>query len=202
MSPKSIHRPTILFVTLMLTLAAGGCSTPLGSPAAGSSPSTSADTRIPAVTPTVTTTTTGARPAPAATGPLTPQEVLWLYEVEKLQKQMEAVGTNLPTDVTPRAMAATANQMRECSRALARAGSPGTRLQPVYLLAKAGCRSYDKGAKCLATVMSFPDPLTSASDVRKITEALTCAGTSLGTGGLGLVNARMKAEEIKAAALG
>jgi hypothetical protein len=199
MSVSSVHRPTILFATMMLTLATGGCSTQVGSPAAGSSSGTSADTRTRAMTPTAKATR--ARPAPAATGPLTPQEVLWLYEVEKLEKQMEAAGTNMPTNVTPRGLAATANQMRECSRALSRAGSPGTRLQPVYVLAKAGCRNYDKGAKCLATATGLPDPLTNDSDVRKMTEALTCAATSLGTGGLGLVSARLKAEEIKAAAL-
>jgi hypothetical protein len=127
--------------------------------------------------------------------------VVWLYAVEKLEKQMENVNTSMPTNLTPAAMAATATKMGGCSRALTRAGSPGARLQPVYLLVRSGCKEFDKGARCFATAARIGVPMAGTSDDRTVTRSIDCAVTSLGSGSLRLGEALMKSEEIKTEAI-
>lgn len=199
MSPSSPHRPSTLLFTLLFALPAAGCAIQLDTPEGGAPPSTSVRTRIPAVTPT--SATTKAPKAPVATGPLSPEEVVWLYAVEKLEKEMEGVSTNMPTNMTPAAMAATATKLGGCSRALAGAGSPDTRLQPVYLLVRSGCKEFDKGARCFATAARIGVPMAGTSDDRTVTRSINCAVTSMASGSIRLGEALMKGEEIKTVAI-
>jgi hypothetical protein len=142
-----------------------------------------------------TLTTTGP-------GPMTTGELSWLTAFEKLGKQMEDVYTNMPTNLTPTAMASTANKLRECSRQLARMGSPSARLQPVYALVKKACQAYDTGAKCFATAASTGIPLAGSAADRKQRKAIDCGFTASGKGSLPMADAMNKAEEIKRAAGG
>jgi hypothetical protein len=49
------------------------------------------------------------------------------------------------------------NKLRACSRELRQIGPPSDRLQPVYVLVQKACRTYDKGARCLAKAASVSD---------------------------------------------
>jgi Protein of unknown function (DUF2510) len=158
-------------------------------------------TPVPGASPRNTTEATNAKPAPAVTGPLTTQEVVWLSAVEKLEKQMEGVSAKVPANLTPGAMVTTADQMRECSRGLALQGPPGARLQPVYSLAAAGCKEFDIGAACLSTAAGIGVSGLSPVNDRRLTESLNCAVASLGNGTVRLGEGLMKGEQIKTAAL-
>jgi hypothetical protein len=110
---------------------------------------------------------------------------------------MADVTANKLKELTPATAAKKANELRGCSVELARAGSPGTRLQPVYELAKTGCQAFDKGATCLVTAadISFAIPFTPTS--RKRAESIDCANASVRTGRSSLGNARMDGETIR-----
>lgn len=194
MSGKALHRPTTLLLTVILALAIAGCTVTF-TPEGGAPPDISAST-----TPAAATTESGT--APAARGPLTTRELVWLYALEKLDKQMAGVALRMPTDFTPSTMNKTAKELRSCSRDLARAGSPGARLQPAYALVKAGCQAFDKGAGCLDTAAKAGTPVVGLANPRKMTEAIDCFATSMEKGSASLGNALTKGEEIKTEALG
>jgi hypothetical protein len=133
---------------------------------------------------------------------MTPAELSWLTALEKLSKQMEDVYTKMPTNLTPTAMAVTANKLRGCSRQLARMGSPSVRLQPVYALAKKACQAYDTGAQCFTTAASIGIPVAPSAAERKQQKAIDCGFAASGKGAVPMADAVNKAEEIKTAAGG
>ena len=133
---------------------------------------------------------------------MTKGELSWLTAFEKLGKQMEDIYTRIPTNLTPTAMASTANKLRECSRQLGRMGSPSVRLQPVYALVKKACQAYDTGAQCFATAARIGVPLVGSAADRKQRKAIDCGFAASGKGGLPMADAMNKAEEIKRAAGG
>jgi hypothetical protein len=193
MSPRMPHRPTTFLVTVILALATAGCDVTV-TPGGGAPPNIGSST--PAAT------ATGSGTAPAATGPLSTKELVWLYALEKLEKKMSGVALKMPAEFTPPTMTKTAKELRSCSRDLARAGSPGARLQPAYALVKAGCQEFDKGAACLDTAAQVGVPKLGINNPRKMTESINCFATSLEKGSASLGNALMKGEEIKTEALG
>jgi len=186
--PRRLHRPTTVFLTLVLASAAVGCAGQTVTPDATPTPSSSASAPSP--------TTTGQ--GPITTGPMTTEELAWLSAVEKLATQMDGIYAGVPTHLTPAVMAATAKELRGCSRELARIGSPSVRLQPVYVLVKNACQEYDNGATCLATAASIGVPQQGSTNDRKQNQAIECGFASSEKGGLPMAKAQAKGEEIKA----
>jgi hypothetical protein len=192
MAARPPHRLAALLVMTLLALPEAGCSGPSAKTAATPAATTSTSTPSPS-TPTLTTT---------GPGPMTPAELSWLTAFEKLSKQMEDVYTKIPTNLTPKAMASTANKLRECSRQLARMGSPSARLQPVYALVKKACQAYDTGAQCFATAASLGITVAGSAADRRQSKAIDCGFAASGKGSLPMADAENKAEEIKMAAGG
>jgi hypothetical protein len=99
-------------------------------------------------------------------------------------------------------MTSYANTLRVCSRELTRIGSPTDRLQPVHVVVKKACRTYDKGAKCWATAarVSMADGgVVAGSPEEPIqSRAIDCGGAAIGNGSNLLADAEAKGEEIKA----
>lgn len=139
-------------------------------------------------------------PAASVSGPMTGQELLWLQAVEQLLPKMNKVFDTAPTNLTSSALASLAHQVRGCSRELARIGSPGARLQPVYELVQRACREYDKGAKCFEDAAGMGIPSSSAAE-RKFEQKVNCGFAASGPGGMPLAQAQIKAAEIKATAV-
>jgi hypothetical protein len=133
---------------------------------------------------------------------MTPAELSWLTALEKLSKQMDDVYTKMPTNLTPTALALMANKLHECSRQLARMGSPSARLQPVYALAKKACQAYDTGAKCFTTAAGTGITFAGSAADRKQRKAIDCGFAASGKGAVPMADAMNKAEEIKRAAGG
>jgi len=59
--------------------------------------------------------------------------------------------------MTRATMVALGSALGECSRELARIGSPTERLQPVHALVAQACAQYDEGAQCLDTAAGASD---------------------------------------------
>jgi len=131
---------------------------------------------------------------------MTGQELLWLQAVEQLLPKMNKVFDTAPTNLTSSALASLAHQVRGCSRELARIGSPGAWLQPVYELVQRACREYDKGAKCFEDAAGMGIPSSSAAE-RKFEKKVNCGFAASGPGGMPLAQAQIKAAEIKATAV-
>ena len=97
-----------------------------------------------------------------------------------------------------------ATTLRVCSRELARIGSPTDRLQPVHVVVKKACRTYDQGAKCWATAARVSDAgggvIAGTPAERTQSQAISCGSAGYGDGSNLLTEAESKAEEIKAAA--
>jgi hypothetical protein len=146
--------------------------------------------------------TTSTTVAPTTTvPPMTAEELAWLKAVTRLHKKIDKVFTATGNVFLTRAkMTEYMNTLRSCSRELARIGSPGDRLQPVYVLVKKACRTFDKGAKCFATAISVSDTgggVTEAN-LRTFERSTDCAHEAQGNGSNLLADAEAKGEEIKA----
>ena len=101
-------------------------------------------------------------------------ELVWLDAVEKLSANMEKIFANIPTNLTPNAMAALGEQLRGCSSELARIGTPSARLQPVHALVEKACGEYDEGAQCFATAAGIGIPFAGTAAEREQTQAIEC----------------------------
>jgi len=136
-------------------------------------------------------------PAPQVTIELS--ELVWLDAVEKLSTKMEKIIADSPTDITPSVMASLGDQLRDCSRELARIGAPSARLQPVHALVEQACEEYDKGAQCFATAARIGIPFAGTAADREQTQALDC-GFASSRGLIPLADAMNKGAEITRAA--
>jgi len=182
------HRAAFLIVAIVCALLVGGCGGQSATSTTASAPSTS----------TLTTATTAA--ATTVSGPMTGKELVWLEAIGRLHTKIDKVLTDSPSDMTSATMGAMANDLRGCSRELARLGIPTDRLQPVYKLAKSGCAQYDKAANCFATAASIGAPLAGTAEERRFNQALDCGFKTPGKGSLLLAKAEVKGFEIKEAA--
>jgi hypothetical protein len=158
------RRAAHLAVAVVWALLISGCADKSGTSPAASAPSTT--TLAPATTTAAATT---------ASGPMTGDELVWLEAISKLHTKIDKVLMDSPSNLTSATMRTLANQLRGCSRELARLGPPTDRLQPVYKLAKSGCAQYDKGATCLATAASIGAPMVGTAAERKFNQAIDCA---------------------------
>ena len=186
MRPSTSRRTACLAVAVLYALLVSGC---------GGQPATSTAASMPSATTLVATTTAAATTTTA--GPMTGKELVWLEAIRRLHTKIDKVLTNSPSNLTSATMGAIANDLRGCSRELARLGPPTARLQPVYKLAKSGCAQYDKAAKCMATAASIGAPLAGTAEERRFNQSLDCAFKTPGKGSLLLANAEMKGFEIK-----
>ena len=186
MPANSSRSAARLAVSILLVLLVSGCAGQADKPTAAGQATTST---------TVAPTTTVPR--------LTAQELAWLKAVTRLQQRMEkAFEKQSGMRLTRAKMTEYANAMRSCSRELARMGSPSDRLEPVYVMVKKACRTFDKGAKCWATAASVSmgsgGVITGTPQERTQGRAIDCAGAAEGNGINLLIQADYKGELIKA----
>jgi hypothetical protein len=178
-------RTAHLTVTVLLVLLVGGCAGQDANQAATPQPATS------------TAAPTTAAPTTTTVPPLTADEVAWLKALPKLDAKIsKAMEGRL--DLTIAKMRSLADAYRSCTRELRRMGAPSDRLQPVYVLAKKGCREYDKGARCWDTAARLGYTFVGSAAERKSQQAIDCAFDTGRKGTEVLVDALNKGDEIKA----
>jgi hypothetical protein len=134
---------------------------------------------------------------------MTAEELAWLKAVTKLHKTIDKAFSATTVYLTRAKMTLYANTLRSCSRELARIGSPSDRLQPVYVMVKKACRTFDKGAKCWDAAIRVSDAgggVTGTANERTFQRSIDCGGEAQGNGSNLLVDAEAKGEEIKAKA--
>jgi hypothetical protein len=150
------------------------------------------------------TTSTTVAPTTTTVPPMTAEELAWLKAVTNLQKKIHKAFSATSVYLTRAKMTSYVTTLRSCSRELARIGSPSDRLQPVYVIVKKACRTFDKGAKCYATAISVSDAGGGVSggttNSRTFERSIGCAGEAQGDGINLLTDAEAKGEEIKAKA--
>jgi hypothetical protein len=129
---------------------------------------------------------------------MTAEELLWLDAVERLLPKMNKVFEEAPTEVSASSLRRLANELRSCSRELARIGpAPSTRLRPVHDLVQQACREYDNGATCFADAAAIR--VVSTATARKLQQHVECGFAASAKGGAPLAEAQVKAAQIKAA---
>jgi hypothetical protein len=187
----------VALIACVALLSVGACTTSTGGTGslATASDAVNAPTDTHTATPPPATT-----PTPTTSGPMTGQELLWLQAVEQLLPKMNKVFNSSPTHLTSSALDSLAHQLRGCSRELSRIGSPTARLQPVSVLVHQACRAYDKGAQCFQDAARIIDTISSPAQDQAFSQKLDCGFAASGKGGEPLVQALIKANEIKAAA--
>jgi hypothetical protein len=177
------RRHACLAVVAVCALLVAGC--------ADQTPNTSTAVSQPSTTSTTVAATTTTVP------PMTAKELAWLKAIPKVRtkidKTMEAT-----SNLTIAAMRKLATTLRSCSRELARGGAPSDRLQPVYALVKKACKEYDKGAACFTTAADIGIPFGGSAEDRKQQQAIQCGFDASGKGGIHLLDAENKGDEIKA----
>ncbi len=187
MPPSTSRRTVCLAVAVICALLGSGCG--------GKKTATSTAASTPSTTTLVAATTIAATTTTA--GPMTGKELVWLEAISRLHRKIDQVLTNSPSNLTSATMGAIANDLRGCSRELARLGPLTERLQPVYKLAKSGCAQYDKAAKCFATAASIGAPMAGTAEERTFNQALDCGFHTPEKGSLLLAEAEEKSFEIK-----
>ena len=194
MPTNTIRAAARLAATVLLVLLVSGCadktaSTTTTSPPA--SPAVSKQATTSAVAPTTTTVP-----------PMTAGELAWLKAVTTLRKTIDkAFMETGPVYLTRAKMRSYANTLRSCSRELARIGSPGDRLQPVHVMVKQACQTFDKGAQCWDAAIRVSDAgggVTGTANERTFNRASQCGFETQGNGSNLLAAAEAKGEEIKA----
>src|SRR6266536_833682 len=180
------RRAACLTVPALCALLVTGCGGKKATSTAASTPSTT--TLAPATTAAATTTTAG---------PMTGKELVWLEAISKLHKKIDTVLVNSPSNLTSATMSKTANDLRGCSRELARLGLPTARLQSVYKLAQSGCAQYDKAVDCFAAAAAIGIPVAGTAEERKFNQAVDCGFKTPEKGSLLLAQAEGKGFEIK-----
>ena len=184
--PAGTRRSAARLVAMVLLVAlAGGCAGQRDdSTAAGQS-----------------TTSTTVAPTTTTVPPLTVEELAWLKAVRTLHQKMDKALQQSAT-LTRAKMTSYATTLRGCSRELTRIGAPTDRLQPVHVIVKKACRTYDKGAKCWARAASVSmadgGVIAGTSEERIQSRAIECGGAAIGNGSNLLAEAEAKGEEIKA----
>jgi hypothetical protein len=119
-----------------------------------------------------------AVPNDALNNAATAGELAWLDAVEKLFDSMNNVFGKEPKLLTPKVLASLADQLRGCSRELARIGPPTNRLLPVHTLVAQACARYDQGAQCFTTAASIGIPIAGSAAAKKFDESIDCGFSS------------------------
>jgi hypothetical protein len=173
-----------LAISVLLVLLVSGCGGKTATSTAASQPTnTTVATTVAATTTTVP--------------PMTAKEVAWLKALPRLDAKI-AKALKGRLDLTISKVRSLAEVYRSCTRELQRMGAPSDRLQPVYALAKQGCREYDRGARCWDTAARMGYTVVGSAEERKFNQAVDCAFDAQGKGTEVLVDALNKGDEIKA----
>jgi hypothetical protein len=186
--PASTSRSAArLAAAILLVVLVGGCTGQTGESTTASQ---------------ATTTTSTVAPTTSTVPPMTAEELAWLKAVTTLRTKVEKAFSGTTVALTRAKMTSYAAALRTCSRELSRIGSPSDRLEPVYVIVKKACRTFDKGAKCFATAarvsMADGGVVVGTPAERTQRKALECGGAAQGNGFNLLVEAEAKGEEIKA----
>jgi len=135
---------------------------------------------------------------------MTAKEVAWLNAIRKLHKKIDKPFLPSNLNMTRSKMVELGNALGACSRELRRIGPSGDRLQPVYVVGKKACRTYDTGAQCFATAANVSDAsgavLAGSPEERTQQRATDCGFAAQGNGGNLLDDAEAKAAVIEAQA--
>jgi hypothetical protein len=127
-------------------------------------------------------------------------ELAWLDAITNLHAKIDEPFLAPEINVTQAAMVSLGSALGECSRELARIGSPTERLQPVYALVAEACARYDEGAKCFETAASVSDQsggvVAGTPEEQTLTNALDCGFAAQGDGGNLLTEAEARGNEI------
>ena len=153
--------------------------------------------------PASTTTTPTVAPTTTTVPPLSAKELAWLKAVTRLHEKMDkALQEPGSVNLTRAKMTSYANTLRACSSELARIGSPGQRLQPVYVIVKQACRTFDSGAKCWARAASVSmadgGVIAGSPEERTQARAIECGSAAAGNGTNLLSDAETMGKEMKA----
>jgi hypothetical protein len=190
MPTNTIRSAARLAATVLLVLLVSGCADKTASTTT-TSPAVSKPATTSAVAPTTTTVP-----------PMTAGELAWLKAVTTLHKTIDkAFMETGPVYLTRAKMRSYANTLRSCSRELARIGSPSDRLQPVHVMVKQACQTFDKGAKCWDAAIRVSDAsggVSGTANERTFNRAIQCGYETQGNGSNLLGNAEAKGEEIRA----
>jgi hypothetical protein len=194
MPTNTILSAARLAATVLLVLLLNGCADKIDSTSTSSAPASPAVSK-PA-------TTSAAVPTATTVPSMTAEELAWLKAVATLHNKVDKAFMETGNVYLTRAkMRSYANTLRSCSRELARIGSPGDRLQPVYVMVKQACQTFEKGAKCWDTAIRVSDAggaVTGTANERTFTRASQCGFEAQGNGSNLLGSAKAKGEEIKA----
>jgi len=127
-------------------------------------------------------------------------ELAWLDAITRLHARIDEPFLAPEINVTRAAMVSLGGALGECSRELARIGSPTERLQPVYALVAEACARYDEGAKCFETAASVSDQsggvVAGTPEEQTQASALDCGFAAQGDGGNLLTEAEARGNEI------
>jgi hypothetical protein len=182
--PATTRRRVFRLTAVLLFLLISGCAShgATSTPASGGS-------------------TAARTPAPTAT-PMTAAELGWITAVTKLHTKIDKSFRANNITMTRAKMNELKNALHVCTRELRRIGSPGNRLQTVYVTAQKACRRYDKGANCFATAAKVSDAagatIAGTAEARTQERSLSCGFAAQGDGSNLLTDAEAKAETIKA----
>ena len=126
-------------------------------------------------------------------------ELAWLEAITNLHAKIDEPFL-AEINVTQAAMVSLGRALGECSRELARIGSPTERLQPVYALVAEACGRYDEGAKCFDTAASVSDQsggvVAGTPEEQAQANALDCGFAAQGDGGNLLTEAEARGNAI------
>jgi hypothetical protein len=127
-------------------------------------------------------------------------ELAWLDAITNMHAKIDEPFQASEINVTRATMVSLGGALGECSRGLARIGSPSERLQPVYALVAEACARYDEGAKCFDTAASVSDQsggvVAGTPEEQTQTNALDCGFAAQGDGGNLLTEAEARGNEI------
>jgi hypothetical protein len=127
-------------------------------------------------------------------------ELAWLDAITKLHAKIDKPFLASEINLTQATMVSLGSALGECSRALARIGSPTERLQPVHALVAEACALYDEGAKCFDTAASVSDRsgavVAGTPEEQTQITAIECGLAAQGDGGNLLTEAEAMGHEI------
>jgi hypothetical protein len=129
-----------------------------------------------------------------------PGELAWLEAVRIMREKIDEPFMVPEITLTRAAMASFGSALEECSRELARIGSPSERLQPVYALVAEACAAHDEGVECFDTAASVSDQsgavIEGTPEAQTQSRALDCGFAAQGNGSNLLIKAEARGNEI------
>jgi hypothetical protein len=127
-------------------------------------------------------------------------ELAWLDAIAKLHTKIDEPFMASEINLTRATMVSLGSALGECTRELARIGSPTERLQPVHALVAQACAQYDEGAQCFDTAASVSDQsgavVMGTPEEQTQTGGIDCGFAAQGDGGNLLAQAEAKGNEI------